>query len=152
MELQAQLKLLSPLGLTWIPRFQAEALDGGKRWKNEKVAEEKTPATGFGSPSKGQAINLLDTVSVGINIRTKNLGIELNGDCQSFTLHLLCQAVPASRKLSAREQRDCEVIQRLIKCYFLIVRKGIQDRFDLTGTNPERQRARPQCFFINVVF
>uniref|UniRef100_A0AAY4B741 Dynamin-1-like protein n=1 Tax=Denticeps clupeoides TaxID=299321 RepID=A0AAY4B741_9TELE len=29
--------------------------------------------------------------------------------------------------LSAREQRDCEVIQRLIKCYFLIVRKSIQD-------------------------
>uniref|UniRef100_A0A8C1SHI6 Dynamin-1-like protein n=1 Tax=Cyprinus carpio TaxID=7962 RepID=A0A8C1SHI6_CYPCA len=32
-----------------------------------------------------------------------------------------------SRKLSTREQRDCEVIQRLIKCYFLIVRKSIQD-------------------------
>uniref|UniRef100_A0A665WEJ7 Interferon-induced GTP-binding protein Mx n=1 Tax=Echeneis naucrates TaxID=173247 RepID=A0A665WEJ7_ECHNA len=62
------------------------------------VAEEKAPPAGFGSPSKGQAINLLDTVSV-----------------------------PASRKLSAREQRDCEVIQRLIKCYFLIVRKSIQD-------------------------
>ncbi|KAM4745553.1 dynamin-1-like protein isoform 3-T3 [Anableps anableps] len=76
---------------------QAEATDGGKRWKNEKVAEERTPVTGFGSPSKSQAINLLDT------------------------------AMPASRKLSAKEQRDCEVIQRLIKCYFLIVRKGIQD-------------------------
>uniref|UniRef100_A0A7N6BYV9 Dynamin-1-like protein n=1 Tax=Anabas testudineus TaxID=64144 RepID=A0A7N6BYV9_ANATE len=74
-----------------------QALDGGKRWKNEKVAEEKAPAAGFGSPSKGQAINLLDT------------------------------ALPVSRKLSAREQRDCEVIQRLIKCYFLIVRKSIQD-------------------------
>uniref|UniRef100_A0A668AZJ0 Dynamin-1-like protein n=1 Tax=Myripristis murdjan TaxID=586833 RepID=A0A668AZJ0_9TELE len=68
-----------------------------KRWKNEKAAEEKAPAASFGSPSKGQAINLLDT------------------------------AVPISRKLSAREQRDCEVIQRLIKCYFLIVRKSIQD-------------------------
>uniref|UniRef100_A0A668ANC7 Dynamin-1-like protein n=1 Tax=Myripristis murdjan TaxID=586833 RepID=A0A668ANC7_9TELE len=74
-----------------------QALDGGKRWKNEKAAEEKAPAASFGSPSKGQAINLLDT------------------------------AVPISRKLSAREQRDCEVIQRLIKCYFLIVRKSIQD-------------------------
>lgn len=31
------------------------------------------------------------------------------------------------RKLSAREQRDCNVIERLIKAYFLIVRKGIQD-------------------------
>ncbi|XP_072289028.1 dynamin-1-like protein isoform X2 [Eucyclogobius newberryi] len=74
---------------------QAEALDGGKRWKNEKVGEDKAPAGGFGSPSKGQAVNLLDTA--------------------------------APRKLSAREQRDCEVIQRLIKCYFLIVRKSIQD-------------------------
>lgn len=46
------------------------------------------------------------------------------------TLLLLYQAVPVSRKLSAREQRDCEVIQRLIKCYFLIVRKIIQDRYD----------------------
>lgn len=31
------------------------------------------------------------------------------------------------RKLSPREQRDCEVIERLIKSYFLIVRKNIQD-------------------------
>ncbi|XP_029533878.1 dynamin-1-like protein isoform X4 [Oncorhynchus nerka] len=71
--------------------------DGDKCWMNEKVAEEKAPVAGFSSPVKGQAINLLDT------------------------------AVPVSRKLSAREQRDCEVIQRLIKCYFLIVRKSIQD-------------------------
>uniref|UniRef100_A0AAQ4NVI1 Dynamin-1-like protein n=1 Tax=Gasterosteus aculeatus aculeatus TaxID=481459 RepID=A0AAQ4NVI1_GASAC len=35
--------------------------------------------------------------------------------------------VPVSRRLSAREQRDCEVIERLIKSYFLIVRKNIQD-------------------------
>uniref|UniRef100_A0A8C1SH29 Dynamin-1-like protein n=1 Tax=Cyprinus carpio TaxID=7962 RepID=A0A8C1SH29_CYPCA len=75
---------------------QAEAGDGGKRWKNEKMpSEEKDPVPGFGSPNK--AVNLLDT------------------------------AVPVSRKLSTREQRDCEVIQRLIKCYFLIVRKSIQD-------------------------
>uniref|UniRef100_A0A7N8WVE7 Dynamin-1-like protein n=1 Tax=Mastacembelus armatus TaxID=205130 RepID=A0A7N8WVE7_9TELE len=77
--------------------FPLEALDGGKRWKNEKAVEEKAPAAGFGSPSKGQSINLLDT------------------------------AVPISRKLTTREQRDCEVIQRLIKCYFLIVRKSVQD-------------------------
>lgn len=31
------------------------------------------------------------------------------------------------RKLSPREQRDCEVIERLIRSYFLIVRKNIQD-------------------------
>ncbi|XP_033888997.1 dynamin-1-like protein isoform X4 [Acipenser ruthenus] len=49
------------------------------------------------SPQKGHAINLLDV------------------------------PVPVARKLSAREQRDCEVIERLIKSYFLIVRKNIQD-------------------------
>ncbi|KAM3867957.1 dynamin-1-like protein isoform 2-T2 [Diretmus argenteus] len=76
---------------------QAEAVDAGKRWKTEKE-ERASAGSSFGSPSKsGQAINLLDT------------------------------AAPASRKLSSREQRDCEVIQRLIKCYFLIVRKSIQD-------------------------
>merc|ERR1711981_665589 len=32
-----------------------------------------------------------------------------------------------SRKLTDREQRDCEVIERLIKSYFYIVRKSIQD-------------------------
>ncbi|KAK0094685.1 hypothetical protein PV326_010314 [Microctonus aethiopoides] len=37
--------------------------------------------------------------------------------------------VPAqnNRKLSEREQRDCDVIERLIKSYFYIVRKSIQD-------------------------
>ena len=45
----------------WFP--QAEGLDGGKRWKNEG-AEEKA-AGPFGSPSRGQAINLLDTVREG---------------------------------------------------------------------------------------
>ncbi|XP_046890721.1 dynamin-1-like protein isoform X1 [Hypomesus transpacificus] len=50
-----------------------------------------------GSPLRGHAVNLLDV------------------------------PVPVSRKLSAREQRDCEVIERLIKSYFLIVRKNIQD-------------------------
>ncbi|XP_030629102.1 dynamin-1-like protein isoform X3 [Chanos chanos] len=83
---------------------QQSLQDGGRRWKNEKMTEERgggggekgtAPPAGFGSPAK--AVNLLDT------------------------------AVPVSRKLSAREQRDCEVIQRLIKCYFLIVRKSIQD-------------------------
>ncbi|GAB6021468.1 UAA transporter [Chamberlinius hualienensis] len=32
-----------------------------------------------------------------------------------------------SRKLSQREQRDCDVIERLIRSYFLIVRKNVQD-------------------------
>ncbi|CAL8342749.1 unnamed protein product [Lota lota] len=76
---------------------QAEGLDEGKCWKKDRAAEERPPPPGFGSPSKGQAINLLDT------------------------------ALPAPRRLTTREQRDCEVIQRLVKSYFLIVRKSIQD-------------------------
>ncbi|XP_062991038.1 dynamin-1-like protein isoform X3 [Elgaria multicarinata webbii] len=65
----------------------------------EILAEEKSkPVTVLpASPQKGHAVNLLDV------------------------------PVPVSRKLSAREQRDCEVIERLIKSYFLIVRKNIQD-------------------------
>ncbi|KAM6285389.1 dynamin-1-like protein isoform 3-T3 [Spheniscus humboldti] len=71
-----------------------------KTSKAEEVsAEEKSkpPAALPASPQKGHAVNLLDV------------------------------PVPVARKLSAREQRDCEVIERLIKSYFLIVRKNIQD-------------------------
>ena len=35
--------------------------------------------------------------------------------------------VQTGRKLNDREQRDCEVIERLIKAYFYLVRKMIQD-------------------------
>lgn len=35
--------------------------------------------------------------------------------------------VNTGRKLSTREAKHCEIIERLIKCYFLIVRKNIQD-------------------------
>jgi len=35
--------------------------------------------------------------------------------------------VQSGRKLNDREQRDCEVIERLIKSYFYLVRKSIQD-------------------------
>ncbi|XP_038603974.1 dynamin-1-like protein [Tachyglossus aculeatus] len=79
--------------------------DGGRRWKSEKGEdqgqEEKlkgaSQASVFSSPSRAHAVNLLDT------------------------------PMPVARKLSQREQRDCEVIRRLIKSYFLIVRKSIQD-------------------------
>uniref|UniRef100_A0A8D2J3R6 Dynamin-1-like protein n=1 Tax=Varanus komodoensis TaxID=61221 RepID=A0A8D2J3R6_VARKO len=80
-------------------------LDGTRRWKSEKVEESGTEdrpkassqTSGYSSPSRSHAVNLLDT------------------------------PMPAARKLSQREQRDCEVIRRLIKSYFLIVRKSIQD-------------------------
>lgn len=72
-----------------------------------------------GSPLKG-AVNLLDVVSL-----PAWLVLSVRPD---FSLSASLQPVPVARKLSSREQRDCEVIERLIKSYFLIVRKNIQDR------------------------
>uniref|UniRef100_A0A667W8C6 Dynamin-1-like protein n=1 Tax=Myripristis murdjan TaxID=586833 RepID=A0A667W8C6_9TELE len=84
----------------------SEQVDGGTgHWRGMlKKGEDGIPTDRAmsqppapASPQKGHAVNLLDV------------------------------PVPVSRKLSAREQRDCEVIERLIKSYFLIVRKNIQD-------------------------
>ncbi|XP_061917355.1 dynamin-1-like protein isoform X1 [Entelurus aequoreus] len=78
-----------------------EQIDGGTgNWRGmlKKGEDGMVPQNTLpSSPQKGYAVNLLDV------------------------------PVPVSRKLSAREQRDCEVIERLIKSYFLIVRKNIQD-------------------------
>lgn len=69
-----------------------------KKGEDGATGDRAVPQSPFASsPQKGHAVNLLDV------------------------------PVPVSRKLSAREQRDCEVIERLIKSYFLIVRKNIQD-------------------------
>lgn len=58
-----------------------------------------------------------------------HLAIELQkASPQQKPVNLL-PAVPiqTSRKLSEREQRDCDIIERLIRSYFYIVRKSIQD-------------------------
>ncbi|XP_069084333.1 dynamin-1-like protein isoform X5 [Pleurodeles waltl] len=68
-----------------------------KASKGEDTEEKPKIPLVPASPQRGHAVNLLDV------------------------------PVPVARKLSAREQRDCEVIERLIKSYFLIVRKNIQD-------------------------
>uniref|UniRef100_A0A8C2DPQ6 Dynamin-1-like protein n=1 Tax=Cyprinus carpio TaxID=7962 RepID=A0A8C2DPQ6_CYPCA len=91
----------------WITsgRAQGEQEGGTGTWRgmlkkgDESQGEDRTkPQSSVpASPQKGHAVNLLDV------------------------------PVPVARKLSAREQRDCEVIERLIKSYFLIVRKNIQD-------------------------
>lgn len=65
-----------------------------------------------------------------VNLRRVDSQQDSSGN-KSFLLWLCLQPVPVARKLSAREQRDCEVIERLIKSYFLIVRKNIQDRYSL---------------------
>lgn len=75
------------------------------------------------SPLKSHAVNLLDVVG------TVNSHVQTScRSCCNSVFFCPLQPVPVSRKLTAREQRDCEVIERLIKSYFLIVRKNIQDR------------------------
>ncbi|XP_056629104.1 dynamin-1-like protein isoform X2 [Triplophysa dalaica] len=74
----------------------------------------------------------VDAGDTGKRWKNDKISLEDRGPVPGFgsptkAVNLLDTAVPASRKLSAREQRDCEVIQRLINCYFLIVRKSIQD-------------------------
>ncbi|XP_033358278.1 dynamin-1-like protein [Bombus vosnesenskii] len=61
--------------------------------------------------------------------QNSNLVIEMQkASPQQKPVNLLPEVpVQTSRKLSEREQRDCDVIERLIKSYFYIVRKSIQD-------------------------
>ncbi|KAM9854439.1 dynamin-1-like protein isoform 1-T1 [Aulostomus maculatus] len=103
--LEGELAKAAAAGVSQSGSFN-EQPDGGtgnwrgmlKRGEEGPVGDRTVPQTPLtGSPQKGHAVNLLDV------------------------------PVPVSRKLSAREQRDCEVIERLIKSYFLIVRKNIQD-------------------------
>ncbi|KAI7811971.1 dynamin-1-like protein, partial [Triplophysa rosa] len=104
------LKIFSPhvvnLTLVDLPGITKGEQEGGTgNWRGmlkkgeEGQGEDKTKLQSSipASPQRGYAVNLLDV------------------------------PVPVARKLSAREQRDCEVIERLIKSYFLIVRKNIQD-------------------------
>lgn len=53
--------------------------------------------------------------------------------------------VQSGRKLNDREQRDCEVIERLIKSYFYLVRKMIQDSVPKVGPSMK-------CCNINIKF
>lgn len=50
-----------------------------------------------------------------------------NGMTNGAFAHSETSSNSSSRRLTTREQRDCEVIERLIKSYFLIIRKSIQD-------------------------
>ncbi|XP_063251680.1 dynamin-1-like protein isoform X4 [Prinia subflava] len=96
------------------------------------VARDKTPAVGDATqepgtgtwrgmlkPSKGE--------EVAADEKAKPAAVLPASPQKGHAVNLLDVPVPVARKLSAREQRDCEVIERLIKSYFLIVRKNIQD-------------------------
>lgn len=109
---------------------------------------EETAGSGPGSPLKG-VVNLLDVVTKPHPAKC------IVGFLSTFykltpfivwTFGLLPQPVPVARKLSSREQRDCEVIERLIKSYFLIVRKNIQDRWAQgSPAEPLYPDKNPQC-------
>ncbi|XP_070784778.1 dynamin-1-like protein isoform X2 [Enoplosus armatus] len=85
------------------------------------VPRDKAPAAGPQSEQDGTG-NWRGMLRKGEEAPGSGPGSPLKG-----AVNLLDVPVPVARKLSSREQRDCEVIERLIKSYFLIVRKNIQD-------------------------
>ncbi|KAM7378122.1 hypothetical protein PAMA_013154 [Pampus argenteus] len=85
------------------------------------VPRDKAPAAGPQGELDGTG-NWRGMLKKGEDAPGSGPGSPLKG-----AVNLLDVPVPVARKLSSREQRDCEVIERLIKSYFLIVRKNIQD-------------------------
>ncbi|XP_049422725.1 dynamin-1-like protein isoform X2 [Epinephelus fuscoguttatus] len=85
------------------------------------VPRDKAPAAGPQGEQDGTG-NWRGMLKKGEEAPGSGPGSPLKG-----VVNLLDVPVPVARKLSSREQRDCEVIERLIKSYFLIVRKNIQD-------------------------
>ncbi|XP_042258802.1 dynamin-1-like protein isoform X2 [Thunnus thynnus] len=85
------------------------------------VPRDKAPAAGPQGEQDGTG-NWRGMLKKGEEAPGSGPGSPLKG-----AVNLLDVPVPVARKLSSREQRDCEVIERLIKSYFLIVRKNIQD-------------------------
>ncbi|XP_070848342.1 dynamin-1-like protein isoform X2 [Chaetodon trifascialis] len=85
------------------------------------VPRDKAPAAGPPGEQDGTG-NWRGMLKKGEEAPGSGPGSPLKG-----AVNLLDVPVPVARKLSSREQRDCEVIERLIKSYFLIVRKNIQD-------------------------
>ncbi|CAL1568915.1 unnamed protein product [Knipowitschia caucasica] len=85
------------------------------------VPRDKAPAGGP-QPEQDGTGNWRGMLKKGEEAPNSGPGSPLRG-----AVNLLDVPVPVARKLSSREQRDCEVIERLIKSYFLIVRKNIQD-------------------------
>ncbi|XP_037317915.2 dynamin-1-like protein isoform X2 [Pungitius pungitius] len=85
------------------------------------VPRDKAPAAGPQGEQDGTG-NWRGMLKKGEEAPGSRPGSPLRG-----VVNLLDVPAPVARKLSSREQRDCEVIERLIKSYFLIVRKNIQD-------------------------
>lgn len=91
------------------------------RMRELPTSVPRDKAAGAGSEQDGTG-NWRGMLKKGEEAPSSGPGSPLKG-----VVNLLDVPVPVARKLSSREQRDCEVIERLIKSYFLIVRKNIQD-------------------------
>uniref|UniRef100_A0A673J6K8 Dynamin-1-like protein n=1 Tax=Sinocyclocheilus rhinocerous TaxID=307959 RepID=A0A673J6K8_9TELE len=116
------------------------AVPRDKVWLNLELSEEMPPAEGDGPKVCGMAGGAQGEQEGGTGTWRGMLkkgeeyedkmkpqsSVPVNPQ-KGHAVNLLDVPVPVARKLSAREQRDCEVIERLIKSYFLIVRKNIQD-------------------------
>ena len=89
-------------------------------------AKEVTFATLIKNPSELlNNVNGLDALK--LNSGDSNSGDQLNSSIMTRPLNLLPEVPSQQTKLLPKEQRDCEVIERLIKSYFLIIKKNIQD-------------------------
>ncbi|KAG1653448.1 Dynamin-1-like protein [Nymphon striatum] len=91
---------------------------------------QSTPLHQLNSPIK--AINLLPQIVRTVTVYRINFGEMLAGRWAHHAMgssdySFIIKPTQAPRKLSVREQRDCDVIERLIKSYFMIVKKSIQD-------------------------
>ncbi|XP_077986935.1 dynamin-1-like protein isoform X2 [Glandiceps talaboti] len=98
------------------PGTDPSGRDGG--WNFSKMLPGGKSGSQESIPAAAAATAASAPVSVENSPGPRQPGINL--------LDIVPASVP-SRKLSSREHRDCDIIQRLIKSYFLIVRKNIQD-------------------------
>lgn len=97
--------------------------------KDEKtVKKEVTYSNLIKNPTELMA-NGLDglKLNTGDSNQTSSTTDQHNTSIMTRPLNLLPEVPSQQTKLLPREQRDCEVIERLIKSYFLIIRKSIQD-------------------------
>jgi len=105
--------------------------------KNGEQTQNHPKSEGAESVSSQQSMTSKETSPANTPVHSIRQSEDQTGTISMTTLHSpqhpvnLLPQVPSMRSsgrtLSEREKRDCEVIQRLIKSYFYIVRKSIQD-------------------------
>lgn len=98
--------------------------------KNQDKPAARTKEVSFSNliknPSELMA-NGLDGLKLNSGDSNGSAGDQSNTSIMTRPLNLLPEVPNQQTKLLPREQRDCEVIERLIKSYFLIIKKNIQD-------------------------